>query len=109
MVGKGGLSPKRKGDAFEAKVATEQRRIGRWCERIRQGQGELVDLVALESCSDARCSLHGRVNHVYFIQCRLLGNLSAVETEQLQEEARTYNAIPLLAWKQDGQIQYKRL
>ena len=111
MAGKGGLAPKRRGDAFEAEVAADQRRFGRWCERIRQGQGEIVDLVSIEGCahhSPTACVAPG-VSHVFFIQCRLRGNMSAVETEQLKEEAKMYRAVPLLAWKQDGQVQYKKL
>ena len=101
-VKRGGLAPKRKGDAFEAEVCAEQRRIGRWCERIRQGQGEIVDLVAVEDEG------YG-FSKVYFIQCRLRGAMTSAEKEQLAGEARMVGAIPLLAWKADGQIQYRVL
>lgn len=103
MATKGGNSPRLKGARFEAEVAADQRRFGRWCERIRQGQGEIVDLVAIDPNSyPGRCS-------VYFLQCRISGNLSDAEQEQLSSEARLVGAFPILAWKSDGKIQYTML
>ncbi len=107
----GGLTPRRKGDRFEVEVEKDQERMLRRAARLRQGGGEIWDVWSIEACTDAYCSLYksGGATHTYFIQCRLRGNLSAVEDETCAEDARLVSAIPLLAWKVDGQIRYRRL
>ena len=44
---KGGLGPRRRGDAFEVAVCADLERVGWWCARLRQGGGQLVDVVAV--------------------------------------------------------------
>lgn len=107
MAGKGGNAPRRKGARFEVRVAADQRRMGRWCERIRQGQGEIVDLIALERCTDGRRRRGS--SHAYMIQCRVTGEITDAEEEKLAAEAYEVSATPLLAWEHGKAIQYREL
>ena len=117
---KGGLAPRRKGDAFEVAVLKDLETMGRYCARLRQGGGECADLVVLEKCQDATenksCSLGLGVHHVYLIQCKAgkVGKraeplMSPAEREALRAKAEKWNAVPLLAYKRDGEIAYKRV
>jgi hypothetical protein len=107
-MNKGGNgSRKRKGDRFELAVVKDQERIGRWSAKLRQGGGEVVDVVSIERCQDGQCTVHGHVSHVYLIQCKLSGPyLLPVERERLVMDARGIGATPIVAWKDKG-IQYK--
>ena len=104
----GGLRPKIKGDQFEHAVVLDQERIGRWCRRLRQGGGEVVDLVSVETHWGPRHLALG-LHTVFLIQCKLAGYLRPVERERLVLEARSIGAVPLLAWKVDGAIQYREV
>jgi hypothetical protein len=103
---KGGNKPRRKGERFELAVVKDQERIGRWAAKLRQGGGEVVDVVAIERCRDGVCTLHGGVSHVYLIQAKVGGWMSPTERERLVMGARAIAATPLMAWKDKG-IQYK--
>ncbi|KKL19590.1 hypothetical protein LCGC14_2463930 [marine sediment metagenome] len=106
-MGKGGNgSRKRKGDRFELAVVKDQERIGRWAAKLRQGGGEVVDIVSIEKCQDGRCTVHSHVSHVFLIQAKVGGYMNPVERERLVMEARAIAATPLMAWKDKG-IQYK--
>ncbi len=95
----GGISAARKakGARLETAVVKDQRRIGRWAERVRQGQGTPVDVVALDKGSKL------------LIQCKADGWMSPAEREALTLESAQAGAIPLLAWKADGAVQYKEI
>ena len=105
---KGGLGPKRKGDAFEAKVCADQERIGRVAFRVRQGGGEPVDVVSVQATDGAM----GCGCVVLFIQCKATRPyLAPAEREAFIEKSKLAGAIPLVAWwdKVEKAIQYKRL
>ena len=105
-MAKGGNKPRRSGDRFELAVKRDQERIGRWAAKLRQGGGEVVDIISVEKCGDGLCSLHGHVSHVWLIQAKVNGWMSPLERERLVMEARAIAATPLMAWKDKG-IQYK--
>lgn len=110
MAGRGGSSPRRKGDAFEVKVVKHQQALGRSAYRVRQGQGVGVDVLAVEQCQDGPCSLYAdRVAHVYLIQSKAGGKLPAAERETLIAEAAKVGGIPLLAWPENGVVRYEQL
>ena len=102
----GGNKPRRAGDRFELAVVKDQERIGRWAAKLRQGGGEVVDIVSIEKCQDGRCTAHSHVSHVFLIQAKVGGYMSPVERERLVMEAQAIAATPLMAWKDKG-IQYK--
>ena len=116
---KGGLSPRRKGDAFELAVLKDQEARGRYCVRLRQGGGQVVDLLSLEPCGDAFCSLGRGVYHIFLIQvkARKVGKraqpnnlMSPAERVALKAEAANWKALPVLAWRGgDGGIQFKEV
>ncbi|KKL23814.1 hypothetical protein LCGC14_2421620 [marine sediment metagenome] len=106
MVKGGNGSRKRKGDRFELAVVKDQERIGRWAAKLRQGGGEVVDIIAVERCGDGMCTLHSHVSHVFLIQAKVGGYMNPVERERLVMEAQAIAATPLMAWKDKG-IQYK--
>lgn len=109
MKKRGGLGPKRKGDAFEAAVVKDwERRPNCVAFRARQGGGEIVDVVALERCNDVgyACSRYRKGTHGFLIQCRVGGKMSAIEREQLIERAGLVDAHPLLAVKDGDAIAY---
>ncbi len=108
MMGKGGNKPRRKGERFELAVKRDQERVGRWAAKLRQGGGEVVDVIAVERCGDGVCTLHGHVSHVYLIQAKVGGYMTPIERERLVMEARAISATPLMAWKDRG-IQYKEI
>ncbi len=104
---KGGNKPARSGARFELAVVKDQERIGRWAAKLRQGGGEVVDVVSIERCQDGRCTVHNRVSHVYLIQCKVSSPyLLPAERERLLIDAEAIAATPLVAWKDKG-IQYK--
>ena len=118
----GGLSPHRKGAAMEVAVMRDQEAKGRWCKRLRQGGGECVDLLSLERCRDCTenksCSLGLGVHHAFVIQVKArkvgkradpLNLLSPAERMALITEAKALGATALVAWKADGQIQYREV
>lgn len=107
-MSKGGNTPRRKGDAFELAVVKDQERIGRWAAKLRQGGGEVVDVISVERCGDGVCTVRGHVSHVYLIQCKVGAWMSPVERERLVMAARAIAATPLLAWKDKG-IHYKEV
>jgi len=103
---KGGNKPRLAGARFELAVVKDQERIGRWAAKLRQGGGEVVDVVSIERYQDGRWhgSLH--LSRVYLIQCKVGGYMSPIERERLVMDARGIGATPLMAWKSGG-IQYK--
>ena len=108
MAKGGNGSRKRRGDRFELAVVKDQERIGRWAAKLRQGGGEVVDIVSIERCGDGRCTVHSHVSHVYFIQCKLRNPyLLPLELERLMMEAQSVGATPLVAWRDSGEIHYK--
>ena len=114
---KGGLSPRLKGDNFERLVLKDQEARGRYCVRLRQGGGQVVDLLSLEPCGDAFCSLGRGAYHLYFIQVKArkvgkraepLNLMSPAERAALVAEAASWKALPVLAWSEGG-IRYKEV
>ena len=114
----GGLSPRRKGADLEVAVIQDQRRMGRWAVRLRQGGGTPVDIISLEVCNDAHCSLGLGVFHAFAIQSKArkvgkradpLNLLSPAERMALITEAKALGATAQVAWKADGQIQYREV
>ena len=104
---KGGNKPRLAGARFELAVVKDQERIGRWAAKLRQGGGEVVDVVSIERCQDGRCTVQATVSHVRLIQCKVGGlYLPPAERERLQMAARAIGAVPLVAWRDKG-IQYK--
>ena len=104
---KGGNKPRLAGAKFELEVKREQERIGRSAWKLRQGGGEVVDVLSAEKCGDGRCTVHGHVSHIYLIQCKVGGPyLPPIERERLVMAAQGIGATPLVAWKDKG-IQYK--
>lgn len=88
----------------------DQVRLGRSAYRLRQGMGAIVDVLAVERCQDGPCSLYGdRVAHVYLIQAKVTGKLSAAERAALIAEADKVGGIPLLAWPENGTVRYEQL
>ena len=89
--------------------------------RLRQGGGQVVDLLSLESCRDATdnksCSLGRGVYHLTFIQvkARKVGKradpinlMTPAERAALIEKAKRWNAVAVLGWKSgDGAIKYQ--
>jgi len=100
----GGISPSRKGARFEARVVADQERIGRVAKRVRQGGGDIVDIVAMEAFNPG---LEG--SQTWLIQARTGGKMTALEREKLVEEARLAGATPLMAWPNKRTIEYKEL
>ena len=110
MAGRGGAAPARKGSRFEVKVVADQVSVGRLAFRVRQGQGAVVDVLAVEHCQDGQCTVNGScVAHVYLIQAKVTGKLPAVERETLIAEAGKVGGIPLLAWPENGVVRYEQL
>ncbi|MEE9149955.1 MAG: hypothetical protein V3U27_21465 [Candidatus Tectomicrobia bacterium] len=104
---KGGNKPRLAGARFELAVVKDQERIGRWAAKLRQGGGEVVDIVSIERCPSGRCRGFRCVSHIYFIQCKLRNPyLPPLELERLQMDAQAIGATPLVAWRDKG-IQYK--
>ncbi len=109
MAGRGGSSPRRKGDIL-VKVVKDQRSLGRSAYRVRQGQGAVVDVLAVERCSDTSCTVNGpKVTHTFLIQAKAGGTLPATEREALIAEADKVGGIPLLAWPENGTVRYEQL
>lgn len=109
MTGGNG-SRKRKGDRLEAAVVKDwERRPDCVAFRVRQGGGEIVDVVALEICTDVghSCSLYRKATHVFLIQCRSSGHMTGLEREQLIERAKLVSAHPFLAFRDGKSIVYK--
>lgn len=108
---KGGKAPARKGARFEVRVVEDQERIGRMAARLRQGGGEVVDVVAIEACGDVgfSCTLYRQASHVWMIQCKTDGSMSPLEREQLVQRAKTAGAHPLMAFKNGRVIEYKEI
>ena len=110
MAGRGGAAPARKGSRFEARVVAHQVSVGRVAFRVRQGQGGVVDVLAVEHCQDGQCTVNGqRVAHVYLIQAKVTGKLPTTEREALIAEADKVGGIPLLAWPGNGTVRYEQL
>jgi len=104
---KGGNKPRLAGARFELAVVKDQERIGRWAAKLRQGGGEVVDIVSIEHCGDGHCSFHGAISHVWLIQVKVGGPyLPPAERERLVMDAQGIGATPIVAWKDKG-IQYK--
>ena len=110
MAGRGGISPRRKGDAFEVRVVKDQQSLGRSAYRLRQGGGVVVDVIAVERCRDTSCTINGpKVTHTFLIQAKASSKLPAGEREALIAEADKVGAIPLLAWPENGTVHYEQL
>ena len=104
-MSKGGKAPRRRGDAFEVRVVKDQERIGRWAARLRQGGGEVVDVVSIE----ARYVHMDFASRVLFIQCKTIGWMSPLEREQLVQRAKVAGALPMMAFKNGRAIEYKEI
>ena len=110
MTHRGGISPRRKGDAFEVKVVKDRQALGRSAHRLRQGQGAVVDVLAVERCEDGYCTVNGsKVTHAFLIQAKAGGKLSTAGRETLIAEADKVGAIPLLAFPENGIVRYEQL
>ena len=109
MAGRGGAAPARKGGRFEAKVVADQVSVGRLAFRVHQGQGCVVDVISLERCQDAACTVNGgRVGRL--IQAKVTGKLPAAERAALIAEAgKIVGAIPLLASPDGAGVRYEAL
>ena len=98
---KGGLGPRRRGDAFEVAVCADLERVGWWCARLRQGGGQLVDVVAVGGPMSSWA--------VWHIQCKAkTPYMRPAERERFVMDAQNCGAVPVIAWR-DGEIQYKVL
>lgn len=100
---RGGLAPRRKGDAVECLVVADQERIGRVAFRVRQGGGEPVDVVVI-------CS--GKWPETWFVQVKATSPyLAPAEKEALVYKAKSCGAIPMVAWKSptSKKLEYKAL
>ena len=110
MASRGGRAPKRKGDAFEVKVVADQVRMGRLAYRLRQAGGCVVDVVSLERCQDAACTVNGsRVGHIRLIQAKFTGKLPAAERAALIAEANRVDGVPVLACPDGAGVRYEAL
>ena len=105
---KGGLGPRRRGDAFEVAVCADLERVGWWCARLRQGGGQLVDVIAIRL--DKVSPVHVLMGSVtWHIQCKAkTPYMRPAERERFVMDAQNCGAVPVIAWK-DGEIQYKVL
>jgi len=111
MTGGNG-SRRRKGDRLEAAVVKDwERRPDCIAFRARQGGGEIVDVIALEMCTDVgySCTVYRKATHVFLIQCRSSGKMSGLEREQLIERAKLVSAHPLLAFRVGRAIVYSEV
>ena len=93
-------SNKAKGDRFEATVAHALEDLGEICFRVRQGQGEPVDLVSI--------SPGGSVRFVQVKSGKRGPYLLPAEREGLVEKAKACRATAWVAWK-DGTVRMKAL
>ncbi len=108
----GGAAPRRRGDRLEAAVVKDwERRPDCIAARLRSGGGEIVDVVALEMCTDVgySCTLYRKATHAFLIQCRTSGHMTGLEREQLIERAGLVSAHPLLAFRDGKTIQYREV
>ena len=101
MVTRGGASPARKGARFEARVVRDQEHQGRTAMRVRQGGGEVVDVVAFQRMTNWV--------RVYFIQAKTTGAISSRERASLVSRAQDASARALLAYPASGGICYEEL
>ena len=91
---KGGNKPRLAGARFELQVVREQERIGRFAAKLRQGGGEVVDIVSIEQCH-GRCAVYNRVSHVYLIQCKVSGPyLPPIERDLLTVGFKRHHSPP---------------
>ena len=106
---KGGLAPRRVGDAFEVLVARDMEERGWETWRVRQGAqgGESVDIIAVQACQNGYSDHHWRQPHVQLIQARLRGNMTKAEKEALKLRAENINAVAVLASKENGHVRYE--
>jgi hypothetical protein len=110
----GGAAPSRKGNRFEVRVVQDQQRLGRLAFRLRQGQGCAFDVLAIEHCADAACTVYGQhVSHALLIQCRNRADgrtgISIAEAEAMAREAADAGATALVATSDAGAIVYREL
>lgn len=110
----GGATPALKGNRFEVAVVQDQRRLGRLAFRLRQGQGCAFDVLAIERCADADCTVYGRhVSHALLIQCRNRADgrtgIPAAEAAVMAREAADAGATALVATPDAGAIVYGEL
>lgn len=97
----GGALPRIKGDVFERAVCADQRARGRLAFRVRQGGGEVVDIVALEPMTGW--------SRAFLIQAKRGGYMRPKERDALIERARLGRATALLARPENGGIAYEVL
>lgn len=110
----GGAAPSRKGSRLEARVVLDQQRLGRLAFRLRQGQGNAFDVLAIEHCADAACTVYGQhVSHALLIQCRNRADgrtgISAAKAAVMAREAADAGATALVATPDAGGIIYGEL
>jgi len=110
----GEATPARKGNRFEVRVVQDQQRLGRLAFRLRQGQGNPFDVLAIEHCVDATCTVYGQhVSHALLIQCRNRSDertgISSVEAAVMAREATDAGATALVATPDAGGIVYGEL
>ncbi len=110
----GGAAPSRKGNRFEVRVVQDQQRLGRLAWRLRQGQGCAFDVLAIERCADADCTVYGQhVSHALLIQCRNRADgrtgLPAEAAAIMARSASDAGATALVATPDAGAIVYREL
>ncbi len=110
----GGVAPARKGSRFEARVVQDQQRLGRLAFRLRQGQGCAFDVLAIEHCMDATCTIYGHhVSHAFLVQCRNRSDgrtgISSAEAAVMTRVAADAGATALVATPDPGGIVYGEL
>lgn len=89
-------SARRKGEAFEVEVVNDLEARGWHANRLRQGGGCVIDIIAFD-----------RVGNAQLIQCKLNGYMRPAERGELLKEAAVRRAIPLMAYKLCKSIIYK--
>ena len=92
-------SARRKGDAFERAIVKHLEELSYVAKRVRQGGGEIVDVIA---CSTL-------LTKPWFVQCRLDGYMTEAEKERLILEAKSANALPILAYRRNRTIVIENL
>lgn len=88
----GGNYSRAKGYRFEQKVKHFLIEQGFFC--VRQGKSAFPDLVAITK------------KQVYMIECKVNKYISRQEREALVEYEKKYNIIPLIAYNDNGKVEF---
>ena len=91
-------SARRRGEAFEVEVMHDLEARGWIGNRLRQGGGCVIDIIAFDTLGVAQ-----------LIQCKLNGYMRPAERDELRKEADARRAIPLMAYKICKSIIYKEV